>query len=117
MQSTIPGGSSLGVIFCGALTHIIKNLKWQITALTVVFVAFVGAMASTDGSNLGMPIAFSIVSSIATGWVETICANAGPLVIDAKDMGVANGVQWGIRTALSSLASKQYHLVLCTRTI
>jgi len=73
-------------------------------------------MAAANGDNLAMPIVFSVLSSFCIGYLEVICANAGPLVLEAKDMGVANGVQWGVRTGLSSLASK-YFISLSMRNL
>jgi len=77
-------------------------------AAVVVFVTFTGALAAIDSSRKGMGIAFSIISSAGIGYMEVITLAGGPLMVDPKDIGLACGVQFAVRTGMSSLADSIY---------
>lgn len=106
LQCTISAGLNVGFILSGAFSHKIKHVKWQLLFGATLLTAFSGAMSAADGSKLAVPIVFTIIAAIAIGWIEVLVGSAGPLSLDAKDIGVANGVQWGLRTLTSSFASE-----------
>ena len=105
-QCTTSGGLNVGFVLAGAFSHKIAHVKWQIGITSVLLTAFLGALSGADGSNLAIPVVFTIIGAASIGWIEGLVGSAGPLSLDAKDIGSANGVQWGLRTLTSSLASE-----------
>jgi hypothetical protein len=61
-------------------------------------------MAGATSNTKGMAMAFSLISSAMIGYMECICLAGGPLMMESKDLGLASGVQFSVRTGLSSLA-------------
>lgn len=105
-QCTISGGLNVGFVLSGAFSHKIKHVKWQLAIASILLTAFIGAVSAADGSNLAIPVVFTLIGAFSIGWIEVLVGSAGPLSLDAKDIGVANGVQWGLRTLTSSFASE-----------
>lgn len=63
-------------------------------------------MAAVTPDHKGRAISFSILSSVMIGWMEVLTMAGAPLVIDPKDIGVANGIEFSIRGILSGLAGE-----------
>lgn len=82
------------------------SIKYQLIASTIVITTFIGAEASADGSNLASGIIFSLLGGFGIGYLETICIAAAPLHLNAKNLGVASGIQFSLRTVLSGIASE-----------
>ncbi|OAG44853.1 hypothetical protein AYO21_00815 [Fonsecaea monophora] len=115
ISCTTSAGLNVGFILAGALSHKIKHVKYQLLAGAIFLTTFSGAMSAADGTKLAVPIVFVIIAAIAIGWIEVLVGSAGPLCLNAKDIGVANGVQWGLRTLMSSLASSIYVTIFTNR--
>jgi hypothetical protein len=63
-------------------------------------------MAAISPSREGMAIAFSLLGGIGIGYMETITVAGGILMVKPENIGVAVGIQYALRTGLSSLSSK-----------
>ncbi len=51
-----------------------------------------------------MAIVFSLISGLMIGYMEVLTTGEGPRTLDPKDIGLAAGVQYTIRSAFSALA-------------
>lgn len=56
--------------------------------------------------TLALAVVFTLIASIATGWFEALSIAGAPLELDPKDIGMANGAQYSLRTIFASIASK-----------
>ena len=63
-------------------------------------------MASINPSREAMAVCFSLIGGLGIGYMETITVAGGILMVDAENVGVAIGIQYALRLALSSLSSK-----------
>ena len=56
--------------------------------------------------TLYLAIVFTLFASIATGWYEALSIAGAPMELDPKDIGMANGAQYSLRTIAASIASE-----------
>jgi hypothetical protein len=82
------------------------SIKWQLVLCCVLFTTFTGAMAAVSAKHKGRAITFSILSSWMIGFMEVLTMAGAPLMVDPKDLGLANGIEFTTRGILSCLASK-----------
>jgi len=80
------------------------SLKWQLVTCCVIFTAFTGGMAAVTASHISRAIVFSILSSMMIGYMEVLTLAGAPLMVDPKDLGLANGVEYTVRSGFSVLA-------------
>ncbi|KAI1618323.1 fungal trichothecene efflux pump [Exophiala viscosa] len=111
-SSAITGGDILGNVIGAFMTMYCPKIKWQLVFATSVLAAFSGALTATTSNSLTENVVFALIQSTAIGWAETICLAGGPLMLDVKDIGVATGFQFSIRTLLASLADTIYVTIL-----
>lgn len=64
-----------------------------------------GGEAAANDSHIALGIVFSVFGSFSIGWLENICIVGAPLHVDAKNLGIASGLQMSLRVVMSSLAS------------
>ena len=69
-------------------------------------------MVAVDGSEISLPVALSVILGITMAWLECLSVGGAPMMLDPKDIGVANGVQNAVRSTFSSLASKWENQIL-----
>jgi hypothetical protein len=70
----------------------------------VIFTTFIGGMAAVDQNTEAMVIRFSLISSAMIGYMETLTPAGGPPTVEAKDIGLASGVQYSLCSTVSVLA-------------
>ncbi len=100
-------GTVAGQFLAGFSTFVPKiKLKWQLVTSVCIFTAFIGGSAGVTSSTKTMAIVFSLISGIMIGYIETLTIGGGPLTQDAKDIGLAAGVQYTFRSGTSALAGK-----------
>jgi hypothetical protein len=87
-------------------------MKWQLVLCCVLFTAFSGGMAAVSNDHKGRAIAFSILSSAMIGYMEVITLAGAPLMVDPKNIGLANGVEYTVRSGMSVLAGMPYFEIL-----
>ncbi|EXJ71824.1 uncharacterized protein A1O5_05634 [Cladophialophora psammophila CBS 110553] len=112
---TLTSGVLLGWLISGPLVAPLSKfiyVKWQLVFSTALFTSFIGALAAADGSNLGFGIAMSLIGGSGIGYIETVCIAGAPLHLHPKDIGLANGAQYSLRTIFSSLSSSIYVTIL-----
>jgi len=68
-------------------------------------------MAAVEPGKEAMAVVFSVISSTMIGIMETVTFVAGPLMVEEKDIGLANGVQFAIRSGASTLAGMSLTIV------
>lgn len=108
ISCTLTAGVIFGEFTGAFAVRYIGKIKYQLVTAVTFFVTFTGAMASIDSSRKAMAIAFSLLSSIGIGYMEVITLAGGPLMVDSKDIGLACGFQFAVRTGMSSLADSIY---------
>lgn len=81
------------------------GFKWQLIICCTIFTAFIGGLAAIDVGSLGRTVAFSLISSMMIGWMEVVTMAGAPLMVEPKDLGIANGVEFSTRGIFCSLAS------------
>ena len=80
------------------------SLKWQLVIVCVLFTAFTGGMGAVTTQNEARAIVFSILSSTMIGYMEVITLAGAPMMVEPQDIGLANGVEYTIRSGCSVLA-------------
>lgn len=66
--------------------------------------------------NVSLPIGLLVVGNFAIGWMESLAQTlCGICVNDQKEIGIAVGIAGSIRSAISTLASTIYVVVLNNR--
>ena len=103
IQCSLVAGAVFGQ-FLGAFSKYGPKLKWQLVVCCCLFTAFTGGMAAVSSSHESRAIVFSVISSIMIGYMEVLTLAGAPLMVDAKDIGLANGVEYTVRSGFSTLA-------------
>ncbi|KAK5215234.1 hypothetical protein LTS03_011629 [Exophiala xenobiotica] len=112
MACTLTAGVIFGQALGSLLVKRIGKTKWQLVVACCILTAFSSGMAGITEKTKGMAIAFSCISSTMIGYLDIICLAGAILEVDAKDIGLASGVAFTFRTALSSLADSIYVSIL-----
>ncbi|KAL4804326.1 fungal trichothecene efflux pump [Aspergillus unguis] len=115
ISCTINGGAIAGALVGTITVKLIGHIKWQLVVACIVFTTFTGAMAAVTPSTKTMAILFSLISSMGIGYMEIITLVGGPLSVAAKDIGLASGLQFAVRTAFDSLADSIYVTILANK--
>jgi hypothetical protein len=106
LQCTLTAGAVSGQGIGAVVTAVLPGLKYQLICACCVFTVFIGAMAAIDPSKEGMAIACSLLGGIGIGYMEVITVAGGILMVEPEHVGLAVGIQYALRLALSSLSSK-----------
>lgn len=114
MSGTVGGAIAFGQVI-GALTVRWGWGHWQLRISSLFMCAFIGAMASCDGSTRNRSIAFTSIGSFAVGIIEVIAIIAIPFTVPPKDLGLASGVLGSCRSVLGSIALAIFSSVLTTK--
>lgn len=85
------------------------HIKIQYLLLTalVIFTAALGSM-NMPNLTLAKAVVCGLIASIGNGWFEALAMTAAPLELEARDIGLANGAQFSIRTVCGSIASEYF---------
>ncbi|KAI1612560.1 fungal trichothecene efflux pump [Exophiala viscosa] len=115
--NSIPGFAIvIGQVSAGALSASIGKQKFQCMAVLSLGGAFLAAMAYSKPSTLVGSACLIALASLFIGWNESVClTNAGIEVEDQQEIGTAVGMAGSIRSAISTVASSVYVVVLTNR--
>ncbi|OAG10688.1 MFS general substrate transporter [Paraphaeosphaeria sporulosa] len=117
VSSVVGIGITLGEIIGGGFA---KHLgHWKLQCLTVITLGtlFLGLAALCKPDTPGMAIAFMMLATTFVGWNEALVLPICTIVIpDQAEIGTAAGVAGSSRSAISTVASTIYSVVLATRT-
>lgn len=89
-------------------------MKIQMTVASVICVAFVAAVASSNANTKSRTTAFLLIGTIGAGYVENLTLSTTAYLWDPADMGLVTGVLGAIRTAISAVATSMYSSILAT---
>ncbi len=109
-------GITIGEILGGTFTKSIGKFKYQLLTVITIGTAFLGSMAvcTPDTPKTAMAIVF--VATTAVGWCESIVLPACNICIeDQEEIGTATGIAGSLRSAISTVASTIYNVVLTQR--
>jgi hypothetical protein len=88
------------------MTHRVLPIKWQLVCVCVVFTSFTGGLAAVTADGMVRCIVFGIIACTMIGYMEVLTLAGAPMTVDAKDIGLANGVEYTVRSGFSVLAGK-----------
>jgi hypothetical protein len=100
--------------FTGIFASFLPKVKWQLVTSCIIFTTFAGCMAASTQDNKGMAIAFTLIAATMDGYQEVITNGGGSEMVDPKAIGLANGVQYVIRSCFSTLTGTLQDVVLLT---
>lgn len=63
-------------------------------------------MAAVTADHEARPVVLSLLASIMIGYMEVITLAGAPMMVDPKDIGLANGAEYTVRSGCSVLAGK-----------
>ncbi|KAF2440088.1 fungal trichothecene efflux pump [Karstenula rhodostoma CBS 690.94] len=116
LSCAVGGGLLLGQILGGAGVRYVPRMKIQMTVASVVTVAFVAAVASSNASTESRTTALLLVGTIGAGYVENLTLSSTAYLWDPADIGLVTGVMGAIRTAVSAIATSMYSSILTTES-
>jgi hypothetical protein len=91
MSTTAAFGIWAGIILLGTLFHVIRHIRWQLLAVSVWEVAFLGAMSSVNRHNKASAIVLSFFTGFVVGFAEDVTMLVVQYIVDDDDLGVAFG--------------------------
>jgi hypothetical protein len=104
-QCTITAGVLTGQGLAGVTVKFFRHIKLQLIISCALFTAFVGA-SSAASLTLSMAATFSFLVGLGIGYMEIITISGAPLMIEAKDFGIAIGALFSIRTCFSTISGE-----------
>lgn len=116
LSCAVGGGLLLGQILGGAGVRFLPKMKLQMTAASIVTVAFVAALAASNASTENMTTALLLIGTIGAGYVENLTLSTTAYLWDPADMGLVTGVMGAIRTSISAIATSMYSSILTTES-
>ncbi|EXJ76265.1 uncharacterized protein A1O5_00773 [Cladophialophora psammophila CBS 110553] len=111
---TITAGVLAGQGIAGFTVKLFRHIKWQLFISCAIFTSFVGACAAAS-LTVDMAAAFSFFVGLGIGYMEIITIGGAPLMVDAKDFGIAIGALFSIRTCFSTISDAIYVTILNTK--
>ncbi|EXJ63305.1 uncharacterized protein A1O5_11626 [Cladophialophora psammophila CBS 110553] len=117
MSCTLTAGAIFGQ-FVGSLSKWTQkwvSLKWQLVIVCVLFTTFTGGMSAVTKENQDRAIVFSLISSTMIGYMEVLTLAGAPLMVKPEDIGLANGVEYTLRSGCSVLADSVFVTILQNR--
>ncbi|KAI2637699.1 fungal trichothecene efflux pump [Hypomontagnella submonticulosa] len=103
LTTTVAFGAWGGIVFIGAVYHLVKHLRWQLIIGCVWMTAFVGAMASIDPTERNQAAAFTFLAALPIGWGEIVTMIMVQYVASDMDLGVAFAVVSAMRGVVGSI--------------
>jgi hypothetical protein len=113
----VPGiGITIGEIIGGAAARKVGKTKFQVVTAISIGTVLLGAMASCTPDTPNTAIALVMLATLAVGYNEAIALPICTICIrDQSEVGTAAGIAGSIRSAISTVASTIYSVVLATR--
>ncbi|CAK7233758.1 hypothetical protein SCUCBS95973_008704 [Sporothrix curviconia] len=109
-------GVTIGEIIGGTFARHIGKFKYQLLTLITISTISLGCMTicTPDTPKTAMGLVF--LASTAVGWAESIVLPACNICIeDQNEIGTATGIAGSLRSAISTVASTIYSVVLTVR--
>ncbi|CAK7245883.1 MAG: hypothetical protein STHCBS139747_007488 [Sporothrix thermara] len=109
-------GITVGEIVGGTLAKHIGKFKYQLLVLITISTISLASMTtcSPDTPKTAMGLVF--LASTAVGWAESIVLPACNICIeDQNEIGTATGIAGSLRSAISTVASTIYSVILTAR--
>jgi hypothetical protein len=91
-------------------------MKIQMTVASIICVAFVAAVASSNANTEARTTAFLLIGTMGAGYVENLTLSTTAYLFDPADIGLVTGVMGAIRTAISAIATSMYSSILTTES-
>lgn len=109
-------GITIGEIIGGTLAKHIGRFKYQLLALITVSTISLGTMTTCTPDTPKTAMGLVFLASTAVGWAESIVLPACNICIeDQNEIGTATGIAGSLRSAISTVASTIYSVVLTAR--
>ncbi|KAF2735795.1 siderophore iron transporter [Polyplosphaeria fusca] len=109
-------GITIGEIIGGGVAKNLGHWKLQCICVITLGTLFLGLTALCSPTTPGMAMAFVLIATTFIGWNEAlvfpICIIAIP---DQQEIGTAGGIAGSSRSAISTIASTVYSVVLTSR--
>ncbi|CAK7237100.1 hypothetical protein SBRCBS47491_009862 [Sporothrix bragantina] len=116
MSCIVPGAITLGQITGGVLAKWIGHTKYQTMFVITTGGALLAAVAAASPDNVNIAIGLLICGCFFIGWNESVTlVFAGMCLTDQKEIGTAVGLAGSVRSAISTLATTIYTVVLSNR--
>ncbi|KAJ4357492.1 uncharacterized protein N0V89_002068 [Didymosphaeria variabile] len=110
-------GITFGEIIGGTFAKSLGHWKYQCLTVITLGTLFLGLAALSKPDTPGMTISFMMLATIFVGWNEALVLPICTIVIpDQAEIGTAAGVAGSSRSAISTVASTIYSVVLASRT-
>ncbi|RYP62292.1 hypothetical protein DL769_007362 [Monosporascus sp. CRB-8-3] len=108
MSSTAAFGIWAGILILGSLFHVIRHIRWQLFAVAVWEVAFLGAMTAVDRHHKTSAIVFSFFTGFVVGFAEDVTMLVVQYIVDDEDLGVAFAIVAGSRSVFGSMLTAAF---------
>ncbi|CAK7222137.1 hypothetical protein SBRCBS47491_004767 [Sporothrix bragantina] len=109
-------GITIGEIIGGTFAKHIGKFKFQLLALITISTISLGAMTTCTPDTPKTAMGLVFLASTAVGWAEAIVLPACNICIeDQNEIGTATGIAGSLRSAISTVASTIYSVVLTAR--
>ncbi|KAK2747915.1 hypothetical protein FQN57_001506 [Myotisia sp. PD_48] len=105
-----------GQLFAGPLVTLIGKTKYQCMFVLITGGGLLASVASCGTEDFTRAAVLISLGCFLIGWNEAVClVNSGIEVADQQELGTALGLAGSIRSAISTIASTVYVLVLKNR--
>ncbi|KAJ4366143.1 hypothetical protein N0V83_007778 [Neocucurbitaria cava] len=110
-------GITFGEILGGTVAKSLGHWKYQCITVITLGTLFLGLAALCEPTTPNMAIAFMVLATVFVGWNEALVLPICTIVIrDQAEIGTAAGLAGSSRSAISTVASTIYSVVLASRT-
>ena len=107
-SSVIGGGILLGQIIGGFAISYVPKVRYQCIVASCFVLSFTAALASLDESRWAETIAFGVVATCATGFIDNIAFPGVTLLWEPQDIGLATGILGSVRGLAGAIAQALY---------
>lgn len=114
LSCAVGGGLLFGQICAGVGVRYLPRMRIQMTAASIILMAFIAALAASTEHTRGMSVAFLLIGIFGAGYVENLTLSTMALVWEPDDIGLVAGVLGAIRTAAGAIATSMYSSILAT---
>lgn len=115
ISCTVGAGTAFGQAFGFAVIQWGGNVRYWLIFCTALMVATSCSLAALNQHNLGMGIAFTVISAFALGIVELVALTVAPLFCKASDIGLATGLLLSMRSVGGSVSVAVFTTILRNR--